>query len=137
MDTAFSRMNPLDLYDRVIEGLSDEHDIKILCNLMVTKLLALTPEETFRRLDSIAERYQAILSFKPKENAVKQEIEKAEEATKAALKTTIRLHNAFPAAGTGASGAATSTWRGYWEYVNKEFRILLQSAEMEIKSENA
>ena len=132
-------MNLADLYDRVTAGLSDEHDIKILSNLMITKLMNLAPEETARRLDSIAEHYQAILSFRPKENAVKQDVEKAQEASKGVLRVTMRLHHVFPGAANGAADGQTQcmVWRGYWEWVGKEMKSQLQAADMDVKSEAA
>lgn len=139
MDSAFSRINVTDLFDRVIAGLDDEHDIKVLCNLMITKLIALAPEETVRRLDPIAERFQAILAFKPKENAVKQEVEKAQEASKGVLRVTVRLHMAFPGASSGTADGQVQCqiWRGYWEWVGKDFKSQLQATEMDIKSQSA
>ncbi len=136
MDNAYSRINPRDFFDRVIAGLDDEHEIKMLCALMLTKLMVLDPEETLRRIDSIADRFRVILSFKPKENSVKQEVEKAAEASKAALKVTVRLQNAFPAAWGGAS-AQGQAWKAYCEWLGKEFKGQLASVEHEIKSQAA
>lgn len=137
MENAYTRINPLDLFDRVIAGVEDEHEIKVLCNLMLTKLIVLDPEEMVRRLDAIAERFRAILAFKPKENSVKQEMEKAAEASKGVLKVTVLLHNAFPAASTTAANVQGQAWKGYWEWVGKEFKPQLMAVENEIKSQAA
>jgi cullin-associated NEDD8-dissociated protein 1 len=129
METSFSRINILQLYDRIIAGLSDEHDIRALCNLMLTKLVVLDADETARRLDAIAECFRTILSTRLKENAVKQEIEKQDEACKGVLRVTLMLHNAIPAASSGM-GIATGqhqTWRTYWEWVAKDFEGLLRN----------
>jgi len=138
MENAYTRINPLDLFDRVIAGLDDEHEIRMLCNLMLTKLIVLDPDETSRRLDTIAERFRVILSFKAKDNTVKQDIEKAAEASKGALKVTVLLHNAFPAA-AGPSGASTNlqgqAWKEYWNWVGKDFRSQLLAMENEVKSQ--
>ncbi|KAI9823636.1 MAG: hypothetical protein M1832_002417 [Thelocarpon impressellum] len=131
METAFARINVLEFYDRVIAGLGDEHDIRVLCNLMLTKLITLDPEETARRLDAIGERFRTILSFKPKENAVKQEIEKAEEASKGVLRVSMQLNNSFPGAGGAASAGQNQTWRSYWEWVRKDFGAQLKGMEDE------
>ncbi|KUJ21729.1 cullin binding protein-like protein CanA [Mollisia scopiformis] len=129
METAFSRMNILDFYNRVVAGLSDEHDIRALCNLMLTKLVILDPEETSRRLDTIADCFRKILSTKLKENAVKQEVEKQEEASKNVLRVTLLLHSAIPAAssGVGANAGQHQTWRVYWEWVEKDFDAQIRS----------
>ncbi|KAH7191917.1 armadillo-type protein [Fusarium flagelliforme] len=126
METAFSRINNIDFYDRVVAGLKDDNDIRQLCNLMVTKLITIDPDETTRRLNSIAEAYRTVLSVKLKDNAVKQDVEKQEEANKSILRVTLMLGEKMKAttgnAGAVASNAgAASNWTGYWEWVNKEF----------------
>lgn len=130
-------MNHSDLFDRVIAGLEDEHEIKMLCNLMLTKLIILDPEESLRRLDAVAEKFRVILNFKPKENSVKQETEKAAEASKAALKVTVRLHNAFPVAAGAGTGVQSQGWKAYFEWLGKEHKALLVTMENEVKSQAA
>ena len=135
MNTAFVRMNSMDLFDRVIAGLQDEHDIKMLCNLMLTKLTTLDPEETIRRLDIIAERFQVTLSARLKENAVKQEVEKAQEAKMDVIRVTARLHFMLQSASSPASHTPAPVWRSYWESVVKEYKTQLASAEVSLKSQ--
>lgn len=130
-------MNHMDLFDRVMAGLEDEHEIKMLCNLMLIKLIYLDPEETVRRLDFVAEKYRAILSFKPKENSVKQEVEKATEASRGALKVTVRLHNAFPQASTASKDVSGQTWKAYWEWVAREFKSELAVVDHENRNQPA
>ncbi|ENH68791.1 Cullin-associated NEDD8-dissociated protein 1 [Fusarium oxysporum f. sp. cubense race 1] len=136
METAFSRINNIDFYDRVVAGLKDDNDIRQLCNLMVTKLIAIDPDETTRRLNSIAEAYRTVLSVKLKDNAVKQDVEKQEEANKSILRVTLLLGEKMKAM-TGNAGAATSnagaasTWTGYWDWVNKEFEKQLKALREE------
>jgi cullin-associated NEDD8-dissociated protein 1 len=135
METAFSRINILDFYDRIVAGLKDEHDIRALCNLMLTKLVVLDLDETSRRLDAIADCFRTILSTKLKDNAVKQEIEKQDEASKSVLRVTLLLHGAIPAAssGVGAHGGQHQTWRTYWEWVEKDFDPQLRALRDESK----
>jgi cullin-associated NEDD8-dissociated protein 1 len=135
METAFSRINILDFYDRIVAGLKDEHDIRALCNLMLTKLVVLDLDETSRRLDAIADCFRTILSTKLKDNAVKQEIEKQDEASKSVLRVTLLLHGAIPAAssGVGAHGGQHQTWRTYWEWVEKDFDPQLRAFRDESK----
>lgn len=123
METSFSRINVLDFYDRIIAGLSDEHDIRALCNLMLTKLVVLDVDETSRRLDAIADCFRTILSTKLKDTAVKQEVEKQDEASKGVLRVTLLLHNAIPGASStmGIASGQHQTWRTYWEWVEKDF----------------
>lgn len=135
MDIAFTRINTLSFYDRVIAGLADEHDIRALCNLMLTKLVILDPDETARRLDAIAACYRPILSTKLKDNAVKQEVEKQEEAVRSVLRVSLLLHAQVPAAAGGMGGAAPGggslVWRTYWEWVEKDFEGQLRGLKEE------
>jgi cullin-associated NEDD8-dissociated protein 1 len=119
METAFPLLSPPDLYDRIISGLSDDHDIRALCNLMLTKLITLAPTETALRLDQIAVPYRAVLSTKLKENAVKQEVEKLDEAIRGVLRVSLSL-NSKVARGAGI-GASQTEWKTYWEWVEKDF----------------
>ncbi|KAG6007228.1 hypothetical protein E4U21_006247 [Claviceps maximensis] len=132
METAFTRINNIDFYDRIVAGLKDDNDIRQLCNLMVTKLIVIDPDETVRRLDSIAEAYKGILSVKLKDNAVKQDVEKQEEANKSVLRVTLLLGDKMKSM-TGNAGAVTSNagaagvWTSYWEWVNREFEKQLKN----------
>ena len=137
MESAYTRISPLELFDRVIAGLEDEHEIKVLCNLMLTKLIELDPDEMIRRLDSIAERFRTILSFKPKENAVKQEVEKANEASKGVMKVTVLLNNAFPGAASSSTNPQGQGWKTYVEWVLKDFRVQFHIMEQEVKDQPA
>ena len=138
METAFTRINNVDFYDRVVAGLKDDNDIRQLCNLMVTKLMVIDPDETVRRLDSIAGAYRGVLSVKLKDNAVKQDVEKQEETNKSILRVTLLLGDKMKAV-IGNAGAATSNtaaagaWTGYWEWVNKEFEKQVKSLREENK----
>ncbi|KAI1848562.1 hypothetical protein JX266_005421 [Neoarthrinium moseri] len=134
METAFSRISSLEFYDRVIAGLKDENDIRALCNLMLSKLIVIDPDETTRRLDTIAECYRKILSTKLKEGSVKQEVEKQDEANKSVLRVTLLLADktktTLPSGTNTGPGAANQqaqqqvsnpVWQQYWEWVNKDF----------------
>lgn len=151
METVFSRINNIDFYDRVVAGLRDENDIRALCNLMVAKLAVMDPDETVRRLDSIAEAYRAILSTKLKEGAVKQDVEKHTESNKSILRVTLLLQAKLKGTGTGTGAGAgagasrgdnksapgptaasgvgvggSQVWNGYWDWVVKDFATQLK-----------
>lgn len=141
METAFSRVSIIDLFDRIIAGLSDDNDIRALCNLMVSKLVYLDPDETTRRLDSIAEGFRKTLSHKLKDNAVKQEIEKQEEANKSVLRLTLLLSDKLlksavtvkSAGGAAGAGGPNQVWTNYLEWVNRDFAGQLMSIRDESK----
>lgn len=132
METAFSRISHIDFYDRVVAGLRDDNDIRQLCNLMLTKLAVIDPDGTANRLNSIAEAYRSVLSVKLKENAVKQDIEKQEEANKSVLRVTLllgdKLKDTLSKTGSAPGNAAApgGTWLSYWEWVSKDFEKQLR-----------
>ena len=138
METAFSRINNIDFYDRIVAGLRDENDIRQLCNLMITKLIVIDPDETARRLDSIAEAYRSVLSVKLKDGAVKQDIEKQEEANKSVLRVTLLLGDKMKSIMGNAGAASSNTaapggWLSYWDWVNKDFEKQLRGLREETR----
>lgn len=112
------------IFDRVITGIRDEQDIRTLCNLMISKLITLAPEETASRLDALCEPFREVLSAKLKDSAVKQELEKAQEASLGVLKISRELQKAFPAAETSNDQHA---WKTYVEWIHREFGQPLRS----------
>ena len=56
-------------FDRIVDGMSDDHDIRTLCNLMLSRLSDLDADETKRRLPALAESFRKVLDQKPKEMA--------------------------------------------------------------------
>ncbi|KAJ5178539.1 Armadillo-like helical [Penicillium coprophilum] len=128
LDTSFSRTHMDELFDRILAGIDDEQDIRAISNLMTSKLIKIAPEDTERRLDSLSEHYTSVLSFKPKENAVKQELEKVQEASLGILKVTRELSKAFPSA--EASGDLHK-WKTYMEWVRRTFSPQMTTLELD------
>jgi cullin-associated NEDD8-dissociated protein 1 len=95
---------------------------------MTAKLITLAPDETQRQLDALSDRYRVILSFKPKDNAVKQELEKAQEASLGILKISRELDRAFP--GAEASGEHLK-WKSYIDWIRKTFSTQLKNLDAE------
>lgn len=114
------------IFDRILDGIPDDHDIRTLCNLMLSRLAVIDPDETRRRLSSLAEKFRVVLAAKIKENAVKQEIEKVNEANAAVIRTTMELERKFPSASTDPSGDLVA-WKGYVEYVKKDFAATVRN----------
>lgn len=138
LENAFSRLSPTDLdecYDRIVAGITDEHDVRIMCNLILTKLMHLSPERTHHRLEGISNSFRAVLSIKPKDNAVKQELEKLQEGCKGVLKVSILLNKQM---GTesgvqGQDDPQLRAWAGYWDWITKEHALALKAATDELK----
>jgi cullin-associated NEDD8-dissociated protein 1 len=138
LETSFVRLSPIevsDMFERIVAGITDEHDIRILCNLMLTKLMVIAPEQVHSRLDSIAENFRTVLMIKPKDNAVKQEIEKILEGAKGVLKVSFILNKQMGDESGTSTGddAHLRVWTQYWEYVTKEHAQGLKNVSDEMK----
>lgn len=118
------------IYDRLLDGITDDNDVRTLCMLMIGRLASLDPDETRRRLSPLAERFKVVLGQKIKENAVKQEIEKVNEANTAVVRTTLDLDKSFPSAATDGSGEMV-IWKGYLDFVRKDFGGLVRNIQNE------
>ena len=116
------------VFDRIIDGVSDDHDVRTLCNLMLGKLTYIDPDETRRRLGPLAEKFKIVLSTKLKETAVKQEIEKVNEANAAVIRTSLDLDKNFPGAATDSSDVG---WKAYLDWVKKDFAGVVRSIQEE------
>lgn len=116
------------IFDRVVDGIADEADVRILCNLMVTRLIVLDPEETKRRLDALSDKFMKILTFKHKDTAVKQEIEKSTEANHGVLKVGKDLESSFPGA---EFDGEHMFWKNYLDYARREWSAVLRGFEQD------
>jgi cullin-associated NEDD8-dissociated protein 1 len=116
-------------YDRIVAGIADEHEIKILCCLVLSKLLLIAPAESARRLDSLSQHFRAVLAFKPKETAVKQELEKLSEQSKSVVKVSVAFNKVL--GGEGEAVASGRAWRDYFEWVKKDFPTYVKQAQEE------
>lgn len=133
METAFTRISIPSFYDRVVAGVADEHEIKILCCLMLTKMITLVPDETIRRIPDLAVAFRAVLSFKPKDNAVKQELEKLGEHNKAICKVAVLIGKAFP---QETAAEFNRSWTEFWDWTRKELPTVVKAAEDELKEKD-
>ena len=114
------------IFDRIVDGESDDHDIRTLCNLMLARLSNLDAEETKRRLPALAEQFKKVLEQKPKENAVKQEIEKINEANAAVVRASLDLAKKFPSANATGSDSDLTAWKTYMEFMQREHAALVK-----------
>ncbi|KAI7830252.1 armadillo-type protein [Gamsiella multidivaricata] len=72
--------------DRILVGLTDQPDIKMLCHLTLVRLSIVSPTAVAQRLDDMVEPLQTTLNYKLKPTAVKQELEKNQELVRSALR---------------------------------------------------
>jgi cullin-associated NEDD8-dissociated protein 1 len=129
LESAFPLLDIPSFYDRIIEGIKDDHDIRTLSTLMLQKLIVLAPEQTQARLEVLVEPFRGVLGQKPKENAVKQEIEKMNEERRDVVRVSVALARKWP----DESAAANTQWGAYWEWVRKENAQLVKQVEDETK----
>ena len=131
---AYSTMHQLldvpALYDRVLDGIIDDNDVRTLCLMMISRLTVIDADESRRRLSMMADKFKVVLGQKIKENAVKQEIEKVNEANAAVVRTTLELDKKFATAATDGSGEMVA-WKGYLDFVKKDFAALVRTIEKE------
>ncbi|QDS77218.1 hypothetical protein FKW77_002867 [Venturia effusa] len=127
LDRAFHLFDVGALYDRVVAGLGDDHDISIISTLMLMRLIRLAPEETAARLDALVVPFRTVLNNKPKENAVKQELERMHEESRDVIRATLELAKGW----VDESNDANRPWGAYWDWVKKDFAGLVKQAEDE------
>ncbi|KAF2434064.1 cullin-associated NEDD8-dissociated protein-like protein [Tothia fuscella] len=129
LESAFTLLDIPTFYDRVIAGLTDDHDIRTLCTLMLLRLIHLAPGETASRLDVLVEPFKAVLNTKPKENAVKQEIERMHEESRDVVRVSLVLSKSF----VEESNDGGRPWGLFWEGVRKDFGGLVKLGEEEAR----
>ena len=101
---------------------------------MLTKLMVIAPDQVRSRLDSLAENFRIVLAVKPKENAVKQEIEKIHEGAKGVLKVSIQINKQMGTeAGVGQDDSQLRVWAQYWDQIQKEHEKGLKAVAEELK----
>lgn len=118
LDTAFANLDIDTYFQRVIAGITDDHDIRALSCLMVSKLALVAREETIKRLDLIADAMKKVLGEKPKDNAVKQELERHKEGVRGVIKVAVALQKEV---GQGLQGATAAKWKGFCDWLWQGF----------------
>ena len=96
---------------------------------MLMRLITVAPSETSSRLDAFTEPFKAVLNTKPKENAVKQEIERMQEESRDVIRASLVLAKAWP----DESADTGRPWGAYWDFVRREFGPMVKQAEDEAR----
>ncbi|KAI8337575.1 armadillo-type protein [Chlamydoabsidia padenii] len=87
-------LDKIDIYgylDCVRTGLNDQHDIKMIVYLMLSRLGKVASTAVSQRLDLFVPPMKATLDFKIRSNAVKQELEKNQELVRATIRCIVSL----------------------------------------------
>jgi cullin-associated NEDD8-dissociated protein 1 len=104
LENLFPAINNMHAFvGKVIKGLDDKHEIKILCSLMLTRLAAAAPLETQScmsfygcltvDLEQMTTKFQSmlIISAQDKDSVTRQDIEKQHEMRRSCIRTSVAL----------------------------------------------
>jgi len=101
LDHAPDRLELAQFISHLVGGLKDDHDIKVLCHLMLGKLATSTTSQPVlvASLDSLIEPLRATVCATVKENSVKQQVERHEELVRSGMRA-VRSLEKMPEADT-------------------------------------
>lgn len=91
LDTCLGQIHLSEYLSRVLAGMKDDDQVKLLCYLTIVRLCDLAPLQVSRTLDDISEPIGETLKVKQKDGATKQDVEKATELTRAAFRALVAL----------------------------------------------
>lgn len=87
--------------ERLLDGLRDDHDIRVLCHSMLGRIAASSGASALLvPLDSLSELLRLTLSQNIKNNAVKQQIDRHEELLRSAMRAARALEKLVEAGGS-------------------------------------
>ncbi|KAJ0561150.1 putative TATA-binding protein interacting (TIP20) [Helianthus annuus] len=93
LDTCLDQLNPSSFIVPYLKsGLDDHYDVKMPCHLILSKLADKCPSAVLAVLDSLVEPLQKTVNFKPKQDAVKQEVDRNEDMIRSALRAIASLN---------------------------------------------
>ncbi|GAY61510.1 hypothetical protein CUMW_210520 [Citrus unshiu] len=87
LDSCLDQVNPSSFIVPYLKsGLEDHYDVKMPCHLILSKLADKCPSAVLAVLDSLVDPLQKTINFKPKQDAVKQEVDRNEDMIRSALR---------------------------------------------------
>ncbi|XP_048426960.1 cullin-associated NEDD8-dissociated protein 1 isoform X3 [Pyrus x bretschneideri] len=93
LDSCLDQVNPSSfIVPHLRSGLDDHYDVKMPCHLILSKLADKCPSAVLAVLDSLVDPLQKTINFKPKQDAVKQEVDRNEDMIRSALRAIASLH---------------------------------------------
>jgi cullin-associated NEDD8-dissociated protein 1 len=109
----------------VHDGLTDDPEIRLLAITSLQKAIEVHPASAITPLlVAYIEPFKAIISTKPKDQAVKQEIERMEDLSKAVIRVALDIQRRFP------DGLAME-YLEWWNNARNEHSVLVRSVEEE------
>jgi len=91
LDTCLDRIDIPAFVTNLVDALKDHYDIKMLAHLMLIRLAALAGPALLEGLDQLVEPLRDTVASKPKEGAVKQEMERNDELIRSALRAIVSI----------------------------------------------
>jgi len=91
LDSCFDKLDIPRFLLHLSDGLRDVYDIKMLSHLMLAKLAHLAPAAIIESLDTLIDPLKVTITTKPKENAVKQELDSNEELVRSGMRAVLAI----------------------------------------------
>ncbi|XP_047980152.1 cullin-associated NEDD8-dissociated protein 1-like [Salvia hispanica] len=93
LESCLDQVNPSSfLVPYLLSGLDDHYDVKMPCHLILSKLADKCPSAVLAVLDSLVDPLQKTINFRPKQDAVKQEVDRNEDMIRSALRAIASLN---------------------------------------------
>ncbi|XP_058214981.1 cullin-associated NEDD8-dissociated protein 1 [Rhododendron vialii] len=93
LDGCLDQVNPSTFIVPFLKsGLDDHYDVKMPCHLILSKLADKCPSAVLAVLDSLVDPLQKTINFRPKQDAVKQEVDRNEDMIRSALRAIASLN---------------------------------------------
>lgn len=93
LDNCLDQLNPSSFIVPYLKsGLDDHYDVKMPCHLILSKLADKCPSSVLAVLDSLVDPLQKTVNFRPKQDAVKQEVDRNEDMIRSALRAISSLN---------------------------------------------
>lgn len=99
LDSCLDQISLPEYLGRVMSGLRDDDQVKLLCFLILVRLTDLVPTQISPAIEELSDPINESLKIKLKEGATKQEVEKSTELTRAAFRALVALAQ-LPSAST-------------------------------------
>jgi len=108
----------------LVAGISDDAEIRLLSLLSLSKAMENFPGATQPLIGQFIEPFRSFVKTKPKESAVKQEIERLEEGQKAVVKVGVEIQKRYPE-GLGPE------WAAFWTSLQNEHGAMMKAVAAE------
>lgn len=93
LENCLDQLNPSSFIVPYLKsGLEDHYDVKMPCHLILSKLADKCPSAVLAVLDSLVDPIQKTVTFRPKQDAVKQEVDRNEDMIRSALRAVASLN---------------------------------------------